>query len=56
LMKPTTGVEPVAYRLQGGCSAIELRRHDKRSAPVSHGATSILPKSITADNACEVYQ
>ena len=25
--KPTTGVEPVAYRLQGGCSAIELRRH-----------------------------
>ena len=31
--KPTTGVEPVAYRLQGGCSAIELRRHDNKTRP-----------------------
>src|SRR3990170_1036725 len=25
--KPTTGIEPITYRLQGGCSAVELRRH-----------------------------
>jgi hypothetical protein len=24
--KPTTGIEPITYRLQGGCSAVELRR------------------------------
>jgi hypothetical protein len=35
--KPTTGVEPVTYRLQGGRSAIELRRHDK-NAPLVRGA------------------
>ncbi len=55
-LKPTTGVEPVAYRLQGGCSAIELRRHDNRSAPILLGATPILPKPISADNAHRVYQ
>lgn len=31
--EPTTGVEPVTYRLQGGCSAVELRRPYDKNAP-----------------------
>ena len=29
--KPTMGIEPITYRLQSGCSAVELRRHDKKT-------------------------
>ena len=36
--KPTTGVEPVTYHLQSGCSAIELRRRNYTNAPHMHGA------------------
>ena len=33
--KPTMGVEPITYRLQSGCSAIELRRPDDKNAPLA---------------------
>ena len=40
-MEPTMGIEPITYHLQGGCSAIELRRHGfKGSRPKAH---SIIP-------------
>src|SRR3990170_7721198 len=27
-LEPTMGIEPITYHLQGGCSAVELRRQD----------------------------
>ena len=27
------GIEPITYRLQGGCSAVELRRLNDKNAP-----------------------
>ena len=44
--KPTTGVEPVACRLQGGCSAIELRRRDDKNAPLSRGASELYQSEL----------
>ena len=46
--EPTTGVEPVTYRLQGGCSAVELRRpYDKNAPTVALGDYT---KTATAES------
>ena len=47
--KPTTGLEPVAYHLQGGCSTIELRRHTVKTRPPLR-RIRIIPNALITHN------
>ncbi len=39
IMVPVVGIEPTTYRLQGGCSTVELHRQERGSVSPSRGET-----------------
>ncbi len=51
VMEPAEGIEPTTYRLQGDCSAVELRRHASGYCTHRHNAVPASREAVVRPSA-----